>query len=154
MMYFVDDIGPSPVAQSVPFRDLPLRDVGQHPVFSKVLFISERMVVGVGFDCNPMVFTADESGTWNFVKFIDERKLAPSSSKYGSQFTEAFGKFYGQARQGIGNDSIEPSRSRGGAHENCITCIVPLKKDGDITVKRFSTSGMDGKVVIWELGTT
>uniref|UniRef100_A0A1D1XKN6 Actin-related protein 2/3 complex subunit n=1 Tax=Anthurium amnicola TaxID=1678845 RepID=A0A1D1XKN6_9ARAE len=142
MVYFVDDIGPSPVAQSVAFRDLPLHDV---------LFISERMIVGVGFDCNPMVFTADDRGIWNFVKFLDERKLAPSSSKYGSQLTEAFGKLYGQSKQGVGNDSVEPSRARGGAHENCITCIMPLKIVGDDTVKRFSTSGLDGKVVIWEL---
>lgn len=29
MIYFVDDIGPSPLAQNVAFRNLPLRDVGQ-----------------------------------------------------------------------------------------------------------------------------
>lgn len=28
MIYFVDDVGPSPLAQNVAFRDLPLRDVG------------------------------------------------------------------------------------------------------------------------------
>lgn len=33
MIYFVDDVGPSPLAQNVVFRDLPLRDVGQHPLF-------------------------------------------------------------------------------------------------------------------------
>lgn len=37
MIYFVDDVGPSPSAQSVAFRDLPLRDVGQHPLFSIVI---------------------------------------------------------------------------------------------------------------------
>ena len=31
MVYFIDDIGPTPAAQSVAFHDLPLRDVGQHP---------------------------------------------------------------------------------------------------------------------------
>ncbi|KAK4487114.1 hypothetical protein RD792_006429, partial [Penstemon davidsonii] len=55
MIYFVDDVGPSPSAQNVAFRDLPLRDV---------LFISERMLIGVGFDCNPMIFIADEIGLW------------------------------------------------------------------------------------------
>lgn len=33
MIYFVDEVGPSPLAQNVAFRDLPLRDVGQHPFF-------------------------------------------------------------------------------------------------------------------------
>jgi len=30
----------------------------------QVLFVSERKVIGVGFDCNPMVFAADERGIW------------------------------------------------------------------------------------------
>lgn len=87
MIYFVDDVGPSPLAQSVAFRDLPLRDVGQHPLFFyfwklvfsmcyilnlyatfnllfQVLFISEKMVIGVGYDSNPMVFAADDTGIW------------------------------------------------------------------------------------------
>lgn len=34
MIYLVDDVGPSPSAQSVAFRDLPLRDVGQHSLLS------------------------------------------------------------------------------------------------------------------------
>ncbi|KAK4438904.1 Actin-related protein 2/3 complex subunitB [Sesamum alatum] len=140
MIYFVDDVGPSPSAQNVAFRDLPLRDV---------LFISERMVIGVGFDCNPMVFTADRRGLWSFLRFLDEKKTS-SSAKSGSQLTEKIGKFYGQSKYGS-NDTNETSRTQGGAHENCITNIVPLKKPGDTTVTRFSTSGLDGKVVIWEL---
>lgn len=142
MIYFVDDVGPSPSAQSVAFRDLPLRDV---------LFISERIVIGVGFDCNPMVFTADERGLWSFLRFLDERKIATSSSRYGSQFSETFGKFYSQSKYGTSNDTSEPSRRRGIAHENCINSIVAMKKAGDSISTRFSTSGLDGKVVIWDL---
>ncbi|KAF5188875.1 Actin-related protein 2/3 complex subunit 1B [Thalictrum thalictroides] len=140
MIYFVDDVGPSPSAQSVAFSDLPLRDV---------LFVSERMVIGVGFDCSPMFFTADERGVWNFVKLLDQRKLVPSSTNYGSQLSGAFGKLYGQSKN-ISNDTVEPSRSRVGVHSNLITSIVPLKMvDG--AVKRFSTSGLDGRVVVWDL---
>lgn len=99
MIYFVDDVGPSPLAQNVAFRDLPLRDVGQHPFLLtfleyihflhitpltwisiwklwnprianfQVLFVSERMVIGVGFDCSPMVFAADERGIWYVKNF-------------------------------------------------------------------------------------
>ncbi|KAL7000617.1 Actin-related protein 2/3 complex subunit 1A [Sarracenia purpurea var. burkii] len=142
MIYFVDEIGPAPSAQSVAFRDLPLRDV---------LFVSERMVIGVGFDCNPMVFSADERGLWSFLKFLGERKISSSGVRYGSQFSEAFGKLYGQSKHGTNNDIGEPSRSRGGVHENCINSIVPFKKEGRSTNPRFSTSGLDGKVVIWDL---
>ncbi|CAK9158908.1 unnamed protein product [Ilex paraguariensis] len=142
MVYFVDEVGPPPSAQSVTIRHLPLRDV---------LFVSERMVIGVGFDCNPMVFAADERGIWSFMRFLSERKAASSSAKYGSQFSEAFGKLYGQSKHGISNDTVEPSRPRGGVHENCINSIMALKKAGDSTFTRFSTSGLDGKVVIWDL---
>ncbi|XP_038712364.1 actin-related protein 2/3 complex subunit 1A-like [Tripterygium wilfordii] len=142
MIYFVDDVGPSPLAQNVALRDLPLRDV---------LFVSEKMVIGVGFDCNPMVFAADERGIWSFVRFLGERKSVSSGSKYGSQFSEAFGKLYGQSKQGLSNDAMEPSRPRGGIHENCINCIVPLSEAGSSRTMRFSTSGLDGKVVIWDL---
>ncbi|KAJ6973122.1 actin-related protein 2/3 complex subunit 1B isoform X2 [Populus alba x Populus x berolinensis] len=103
MIYFVDDVGPSPLAQNVAFRDLPLRDVGQHPLllyicdssyflhntydfshlkivdqcaaYFQVLFISEKMVIGVGFDCNPMVFAADERGIWYV--FNKKKKCKP-----------------------------------------------------------------------------
>ncbi|KAF9669432.1 hypothetical protein SADUNF_Sadunf14G0107000 [Salix dunnii] len=188
MIYFVDDVGPSPLAQNVAFRDLPLRDV---------LFVSEKMVIGVGFDCNPMVFAADERGIWyvfnekskckpicgclgrlRFVavfhyslemsvrlKFLGERKSTLPGSRYGSQnfltvdwlfhslwqFSEAFGKLYGQSKHGVNNDGIEASRSRGGVHENCITCIVSLTESASSRKLRFSTSGLDGKVVVWDL---
>lgn len=36
------------------------------------------------------------------------------------QFSEAFGKLYGQSKYGVGNDAVESSRTRGGAHVNCI----------------------------------
>ncbi|XP_011033727.1 PREDICTED: actin-related protein 2/3 complex subunit 1A-like isoform X1 [Populus euphratica] len=142
MIYFVDDVGPSPLAQNVAFRDLPLRDV---------LFVSEKMVIGVGFDCNPMVFAADERGIWSFIRFLGERKSTLSGSRYSSQFSEAFGKFYGQSKSGASNDGIEPSRSRGGIHENCISCIMSLTESGSSRKTRFSTSGLDGKVVVWDL---
>ncbi|PKI33620.1 actin-related protein 2/3 complex subunit 1A-like [Punica granatum] len=142
MIYFVDDVGPSPLAQNVAFRDLPLRDV---------LFVSEKVVIGVGFDCIPMVFAADESGIWSFVRFIGETKTPSSAPKYGSQFSEAFGKFYSQSKYGVNNDGTENSRQRGGIHQNCINCILPLKEPGVSMVRRFSTSGLDGKVVIWDL---
>lgn len=142
MIYFVDDVGPSPLAQSVGFRDLPLLDI---------LYVAERLVIGVGFDCCPMVFIADERGLWSFLRFLGEKKTSVPNAKPGSQFSEAFGKLYGQSKYGISSNSVQPTRLRGGAHDNCINCIVPLKKAGDSTVLRFSTSGLDGRVVIWDL---
>uniref|UniRef100_A0A0E0K6W5 Arp2/3 complex 41 kDa subunit n=1 Tax=Oryza punctata TaxID=4537 RepID=A0A0E0K6W5_ORYPU len=140
MIYFIDDVETSPAAQNLALRDLPLRDI---------LFLSERTVIGVGFDCNPMIFSADETGLWSFVRYLDERKVTTSTSR-ASQLSEALGKLYGQSKQVASSDTVEPSKPRGGVHENCITCIVPLRKGNDSIVKRFSTSGLDGKIVVWD----
>ncbi|WZZ50074.1 hypothetical protein YC2023_050181 [Brassica napus] len=96
-----------------------------------VLFISEKMVIGVGYDSNPMVFAADDTGIWCF--------------------SEAFTKFYGQSKATTANEASESSKSRGGVHDNCINAIVSLSKAGSPKVMRFSTSGLDGKIAIWDL---
>ncbi|KAJ1416667.1 WD40/YVTN repeat-like-containing domain superfamily [Sesbania bispinosa] len=159
MIYFVDDVGPSPLAQNVLFRDLPLRDV---------LFVSERTVIGVGFDCNPMVFAADERGIWSLSDILGNGKQhlldqdmahrnAPKKLNWftidyntPTWFSEAFGKFYGQSKHGVNNDAVETSRTRGAVHENCINCIMPLGEQGTL-IRRFSTSGLDGRIVVWDL---
>ncbi|XP_047334953.1 actin-related protein 2/3 complex subunit 1A-like isoform X1 [Impatiens glandulifera] len=138
MIYFVDEIGPSPSAQTVAFRDLPLRDV---------LFISEKIVIGVGYDCNPMVFTKDERGLWSFTKFLEERNKPSTGQKYTSQLSGTFGRLYG----GQSRNENNSSKPHGNAHDNFINCIVPIKKVGNAKMTRFSTSGLDGRVVVWDL---
>jgi len=108
-------------------------------------------VIGVGYDSNPMVFAADDTGIWSFIRYIGEKKAASSGSSYSSQFSEAFGKFYGQSKSATANDASESSKSRGGVHDNCINSILPLNKAGSLKVMRFSTSGLDGKIAIWNL---
>ncbi|CAA0833429.1 Actin-related protein 2/3 complex subunit 1A [Striga hermonthica] len=114
--------------------------------FEEVLFVSERMLIGVGFDCNPMVFAADERGLWSFLRFLDETKPTPGA-KYDSQRSGTFGKFSSQSKNGSSDENSETSRR----HDKCITSIVALKDAGDTTITSFSTSGFDGKVIIWDL---
>ncbi|CAM6094397.1 unnamed protein product [Calypogeia fissa] len=134
-------VGTSTMTQSVKLRQLPLRDV---------LFLSETRLVGGGFDCNPMLFEIDKTGVWTFIRFLDEAKGAVDI-KSSTLFLEAMGRFHSQTKRGT-NDAVEPSRAHGYAHDNCITCIVPLAPPGKRTVDAFSTSGMDGRVVIWSFG--
>ncbi|KAG5401771.1 hypothetical protein IGI04_016378 [Brassica rapa subsp. trilocularis] len=105
--------------------------------FGEVLFISEKMVISVGYDSNPMVFAADDTGIW----------CVPLRN-----FSEAFTKFYGQSKATTANEASESSKSRGSVHDNCINSIVSLSKAGSPQVMRFSTSGLDGKIAIWDLG--
>uniref|UniRef100_A0A453Q2T9 Uncharacterized protein n=2 Tax=Aegilops tauschii subsp. strangulata TaxID=200361 RepID=A0A453Q2T9_AEGTS len=114
--------------------------------------------------CNFMATDAEVVKTvWKRETFLvaDIRAMLTSLLKGGMwlilneyimfQLSEALGKLYGQSRQGSSSDTVEPSKPRGGAHENCITCIVPLRKGSESIVKRFSTSGLDGKIVVWDL---
>ncbi|XP_021898322.1 actin-related protein 2/3 complex subunit 1B-like [Carica papaya] len=133
MIYFVDDVGPSPLAQNVAFRDLPLRDV---------LFVSERVVIGVGYDCNPMVFAADETGIWSFVRFLGERKISSSGSKLSHFCRILVTSFCTKFSYSLNNKHI--------VLWNC-SCILPLRGGGSPKIMRFSTSGLDGKLVIWDL---
>ncbi|KAF2568972.1 hypothetical protein F2Q68_00027747 [Brassica cretica] len=90
-----------------------------------VLFISEKMVIGAG---NPVVFAADDTGIWSFIRYIGEKKAESSSASYSSQ-----------SKATTANEASASSKSRGGVHDNCIHSIVSLSKR------------LDGKIAIWEL---
>jgi hypothetical protein len=53
----------------------------------QVLFVSEKTVIGVGFDCNPMVFAADERGVWcvNFQCCVSKFWIMPAQSMWLGQ---------------------------------------------------------------------
>ncbi|KAJ8477569.1 hypothetical protein OPV22_021296 [Ensete ventricosum] len=113
MIYFIENVGSAPSAQNVPLHYSPLPNV----------------VIGIGFDCKPMIFTADETGLWSFVKFLDEKKTVVPSAL----------------------DMVHSSLKPLASCMNCISCIIPLRKPGDTLVKCSSTSGWKEKWVIWEL---
>ncbi|KAG6542869.1 hypothetical protein Mapa_015773 [Marchantia paleacea] len=147
-LHIVSNIGPTPSHQTINLRHLPLRDI---------LFLSETRLVGGGFDCNPMLFEIDpKRGAWTFVKFVDEAKSSTHDLKSSTLFLEAMGRFHGQTRRGT-HEAFETSRASGLAHDNCITCIVPLISAGEVNgqetgekvVQAFSTSGVDGRLIIW-----
>ncbi|KAH0930108.1 hypothetical protein HID58_015835, partial [Brassica napus] len=126
-----------------------------------VLFISEKMVISVGYDSNPMVFAADDTGICLFLNFSSNIRNLSLSVLFCLtrvfivlcfQFSEAFTKFYGQSKATTANEASESSKSRGSVHDNCINSIVSLSKAGSPQVMRFSTSGLDGKIAIWDLG--
>eukprot|EP00250_Pteridium_aquilinum_P006817 c16657_g1_i1 orf=82-1233(-) len=139
---FVKISGRTPTSQVLTLQGLPLRDV---------LFLSENKLVAGGFDCNPMLFLGDNKGIWKFSRCLDELKQTTRDVKAGSQFSEAFGKFYGQAKHGTSLDGVEPSKFHGGSHENCITSFAPVPIGGKQALHTFSTTGLDGKIVIWDL---
>ncbi|OAE29143.1 hypothetical protein AXG93_1862s1000 [Marchantia polymorpha subsp. ruderalis] len=149
----------SPTGNSLAYVDFSLfvRLIDSLISGAHILFLSETRLVGGGFDCNPMLFEIDpKRGVWTFVKFVDEAKSSTHDLKSSTLFLEAMGRFHGQTRRGT-HEAFETSRASGLAHDNCITCIVPLISAGEVNgqetgekvVQAFSTSGVDGRLIIW-----
>ncbi|KAG0563649.1 hypothetical protein M758_8G046600 [Ceratodon purpureus] len=139
-IHFVTDVGPTPRARSLSLRHLPLRDV---------LFLSETRLVAGGFDCNPMLFGSDKNGVWEFISFLDEVK-PPAETKTDTMFAAAKGKF-----KWLGSENPSEESTLSTTHESCITMIRPLvplsERHPENPMTLFSTSGLDGRVVIWDL---
>jgi len=96
-----------------------------------------------------MLFACDNGGVWEFVTFLDEVKPAATEPKSDTLFAAAKGKF-----KWLGSEPTEPN-APSTTHENCIMTIRPLvplaEEDPEKAISRFSTSGMDGRIVIWDL---
>lgn len=165
-IHFAAGLGaPPPATQSLHLKHLPLRDV---------LFLSETELVAAGFDCDVLLFVRDpRSGLWAFERGLDDPKEvlsspllasasasspagaahSPSSplASAGPQFLEAFGRFDGQIRKGQQSNGLEPWSRQLTAHQNAITMIRPMGDAREGPIRRFSTSGLDGRVVTWDL---
>jgi len=130
----VVDLSPEvPVPVTVRYRDLPLRDL---------LFLSEDSIVAVGFDCTPVLFQYS-GGVWNFVRKVDgETTMSPKAG----QAAGARAMFQQKVDFGQTSGGVETSLKT--KHQNCITNIMPFKSTA-AGVQQYSTSGIDGNVIVW-----
>jgi len=111
------------------YNDLPLRDL---------IFINEGAVVGAGHDCTPMLFA--NQGGWKLVKKLDQGGGATGPAPAASGAASARNLF--QAKDTRGEDKTETKLTT--KHQNCITCVQKYGSGG------YSTTGMDGNIVIWD----
>lgn len=115
-----------------------------------IKFLGNDAIVAAGFDLNPTIFKAGGDSTspsWSLVGVCDDEKGMGKAEKKSDEKRAAFSKF-----QGIATRGEEKSGGGGGetlayktVHQNTITCIQYLG-DG-----RISTSGIDGRVLFWNL---
>ncbi|ETV78178.1 hypothetical protein, variant 1 [Aphanomyces astaci] len=137
--------GEVPTLQTVRFSHLPL---------TRLLFLSNDAVVGCGHDFNLLLFTTSPQGFWSFSEFLDKKSAATTASKVDkSEFNNVRKLWDSKVSRG---QSAEATSGDKGAlwtkHENTITSIQVLKKaasNGHVT--EFSTSGLDGRVVTWNV---
>lgn len=120
---------------------------------STLTFLSEKAVVGGGHDMNPLVFSADSSGIWSFLRRLDEKSTGAAKSAVAtSSMATARAMFQAKTTRG--------QTSSGGAgkdlwtqHANAIVGMEGMGRAGDATCLKLSTCGLDGRIVVWEIPT-
>lgn len=122
-----------PAVQRIRLPNLPIRDV---------LFLSEQSLVGVGEDCNPILFSANDSGEWTYISELDKQSAASSSEGASQSARKMFQNKVDLGAESVGDTKLDTT------HQNAITCIYPHTSSGNI-VSDFSTTGLDGNLVIW-----
>jgi len=122
--------GPANPVFTIPSGSLPL---------TSILFASETTIVGVGYDCVPYLF-ALRGSQWELVDKID------AAQKKAVSTNSAFNKFRQMDSRSQEKSDVELSST----HQNTITSVRPYAVAGQ-NVTKFSTTGLDGKLVIWDL---
>ncbi|KAG1754318.1 WD40-repeat-containing domain protein [Suillus lakei] len=112
---------------------------------------SEDALVAAGHDCQPVVFSGSEQG-WALIGTLDDT-TASSASKAPGAKTGTVGRLNRtRIRADIpgGGDSASDTELLT-VHQNTITSVRPYDYGGEGIISRVSTTGVDGKLVIWDV---
>ncbi|ETP38146.1 hypothetical protein F442_14175 [Phytophthora nicotianae P10297] len=136
--------GEYPTIQSIRFSHLPLM---------RIMFLSNSAIVGVGYDFNPLLFSQDANNFWSFSEFVDKKPTESAVKKNAGGFNAARSLFESKVTRGQTSDATQHDKNMlWMKHESNITCIQPYAKSASGGVTEFSTSALDGRVVLWKLG--
>lgn len=136
-----------------------------------LLFISETSIIAAGHDCRPVLFSGDSESGWAEIKSLDDpetRVESSDNSRGGGSVgrlnkSEAFNMFraadsrgVGSSGSGGGSTALAGTRQTANGtelltiHQNTITSVRAYEggmEGSDVT--KISTTGVDGKLVIW-----
>ncbi|KAH9009243.1 actin-like protein ARPC3, partial [Lactarius pseudohatsudake] len=125
---------------------------------------SEDSLVAAGHDCQPVLFSGGPSG-WQVVGSLDDssasktpggaRGALTGSSPVGRLNSAAFNTFRNADSRGLGSSpgggsQLATDTEMFTVHQNTITDIRPYE-GAPGAVSRVSTSGVDGKLVVWDV---
>lgn len=132
------DDGVGRVVQTIRFPQLPL---------NQLLFCSEAGLIGGGHDNNPLLFGAAAAGGWEFKGELDKK---PATAAGGAVKNSAMAMWQAKDKTGEsdGGKQVDGSWK---LHQSAITYIQPLAAPGAETVSKFSATGLDGRLVQWDL---
>jgi len=146
--------GSDPIVQSIPTKALPFVDLA---------YLSDNTLLAVGFDMNPAVFSVsggnDAEPQWSLQEQLDreEKVEEKAAAKPGNSVGNARAMFQAQASQGIQiNRATDNKQNTAKAaiptrHTNLINVIWPIRDGSSATITKFITSGVDGRVLWWDL---
>ena len=117
--------------------------------FTKIIFITDSVVAAGGFD-NNLHILAKKNGSWEYVGIADT--ASQSSSSLSSSFQSRMRMLQSNSNfNGMTNGNMSNSgNSSQGPHTNAITNIQ-VKTSTETMCKEISTSGLDGKVIVWDM---
>lgn len=130
-----------PTVRCIKLRDMPL---------SRLLFASEKVIVGGGYDFNPFLFTYS-GGEWSYMRRLDLRADDNTSSAASSATGVAAARALFQNKTSRGQETKSTTDTLWTKHESAITCMSSCSPRGSKTVTKMSTTALDGKLVIWDL---
>uniref|UniRef100_A0A7S0AF93 Arp2/3 complex 41 kDa subunit n=1 Tax=Pyrodinium bahamense TaxID=73915 RepID=A0A7S0AF93_9DINO len=139
--------GPSAPVTTLRWRGLP---------FLQAIFTSERCLIACGFDCAPVLFRRSDT-QWEVYGRLNTGPVvgAPLTERAPTAFSEARNHFRGSTpgsgggvASGTGGTSPQAGTAASSAwHTNTITACSLLSS----STGRFSTSALDGQVLVCEL---
>lgn len=103
-------------------------------------FLTDAAFVACGHNCAPVLFT-ESHGSWIEDRVIDVQGGAKQEE--GNAFKSLRNSFRDMDMKGGAGDTGLPT-----VHQNTITQVSPYKGERG-SVSQFSTSGVDGKLVVW-----
>lgn len=129
------------ITQKLRLKDLP---------FNKILFISEKAVVGVGHDFNPTI-VSELMGQWSVNRKLDEKADNSTDAGGGSNNSVAAARALFVNKSSKGQDAAKESDGLWTKHESAISCISNASSSSEKRITKISTSSADGRIVVWDL---
>lgn len=132
--------GEAPSVQTVRSKDLPIMTM---------MFLSEDVLVTGGHMFNPGVYQYASGDGWSFLDRVDVKGTTKAVKKTG--FGAARDMWASKTDKGQGAGATASDNALWTKHTNVITDIQPYSSVGSFPVDAFSTSGLDGRIVVWQV---
>jgi len=115
--------------------------------YTSCSWTSPSNIVVAGFDCSPMLFSYDSSGSLRFVAKLDESNKQQATSKFN-----ALKHFKNLDSQKLDSTQETNETTLSTQHQNTITQLC-LFTGNKANCSKISTVGIDGQLIFWDFKT-